>query len=274
MIYRLLLLIIFMVSSTLVSANSLEKIKKYNQEYSKQLKQQLNADSTGNALVLSVEHQYFHGQGIVFSIESNITQVKIHLSEGTSNSLNNDDVAQEKPKNNSIIELNKLRMQARNSAHYEFSLSKKIKSLKKTSKQASSEEEQDNIDKILRKSQDEMKRVVEQRKLLAERMNNKKMEVAMHTDNSVSKAEISTDDNSFSQLQQQLLVNSVSLLCINGNFVEALTNRENINIVLKGDNEANQLDLITVISRDTLAQCYQQQIDAFETIKVSNQYHY
>ena len=274
MIYRLLLLIIFMVSSTLVSANSLEKIKKYNQEYSKQLKQQLNADSTGNALVLSVEHQYFHGQGIVFSIESNITQVKIHLSEGTSNSLNNDDVAQEKPKNNSIIELNKLRMQARNSAHYEFSLSKKIKSLKNTSKQASSEEEQDNIDKILRKSQDEMKRVVEQRKLLAERMNNKKMEVAMHTDNSVSKAEISTDDNSFSQLQQQLLVNSVSLLCINGNFVEALTNRENINIVLKGDNEANQLDLITVISRDTLAQCYQQQIDAFETIKVSNQYHY
>ncbi|PKG82381.1 hypothetical protein CXF85_12890 [Colwellia sp. 75C3] len=275
MIYRLSLFVIFMISPTLVSANSLEQIKKYNQEYSRQLKQYLNTESADNTLIENVEHQYLHGQGIVFSIESNLSQLTKQLPGQDDKALSNELDAQveSKPKSNSHLELNELRMQAKNSAHYEFSLSKKIKSLKNKSKQASSEDQQDNIDKILRETQDEMKQVVEQRKTLAVLMNNKNMEAAMHTENSVSTPDISNAASDVNQLKQ-LLLKSVTLLCENNNFVEALTSRENINIVLKGNNEANQFELITVISRDTLAQCYQQQIDVNELIKSSTQYQY
>ncbi|PKI13970.1 hypothetical protein [Colwellia sp. 12G3] len=276
MIYRLLLLVTFMISPTSVSASSLEQIKKYNQEYSQQLKQYLNAESEDHTLIRNVEHQYLHGQGIVFSIESNFSQVEEYLSEQNKDTLSNDldALVEKKPTSNSHLELNELRLQAKNSAHYEFSLSKKIKSLKNKSKQASSEEEQNNIDKILRKAQDEMRQVVAQRKVLAELMSNKRMEAAMHTENSVSAPEVSNADNDVSQLQQKLLFKSMKLLCVNDNFVEALTSGENINLILKGNDEANQLALVTVISRATLVQCYQQQIEANEAIKVSTQYHY
>lgn len=264
------------VSSLVISTSSLSadlsQTKQQVQRFSKELNHSYHEKvAIKDFEVDTVKHQFIFGHGIVLTITTNIDELTqqeaisqqqqaktplVLINEKT------DDKASKQA-------LNKLRFQARNIAHQEFSLKKQIDSMQSQSLQSQSEQQKDAIDQKIRSNQDKMRSLVIEKAQVSKAIASYSKAVEQ---NSVQLIKTSRD-----KIYTKLVKQSYHNLCNDQAFVEQLANNEQLTLVFEGlgDSDATgHKDKVVNVEKSSLTQCNSGDISAEQAFKQSYSYQY
>jgi len=266
------------VSSVFISTASLSadlgQTKQQVQRLSKELSHSYHGQiALEDFEVDAIKHQFIFGHGIVLTITTNIDELtqhetvsqQQHTKEQPSLVLINEKAEDKTSKQT----LNKLRFQARNIAHQEFSLQKQIDSMQSQSLQSQTDQQKDAIDKKIRIKQDRMRSLVTEKAQVSKAIASYSKVVEQNSEQRVK----TTRDEIYTKLVKQ----SYYKLCNDLAFIEQLANNEQLTLVFEGLGDidaAGHKDKMINIEKATLTQCHSGEISAEQAFKQSYSYQY
>lgn len=267
-----------LVSAMVISAPTLSadlsQTKQQVQRFSKALNHSYHGKiAIENFKVDAVKHQFVFGHGIVLTISTNIDELRRQqvtsqqqqIKKQPQLVLRNEKLEDKDSKQS----LNKLRFQARNIAHQEFSLQKQIDSMQAQSLESKNEQQKDAIDKKIRTNQDKLKGI------LTEKMQVSRA-IANYSD-AVEQSSTKTVHVFRNTIYNKLVKQSYQMLCNDLALIEQLANNEQLTLVFEGLGEAEAKDhkaKVVNVDKAILIQCNNGELSVDEALKHSYSYQY
>ncbi len=263
----------FIISAPSLSAD-LSQTKQQAQRFSKELNHSFHGKIAIEGFkVNAVNHQFIFSHGLVLTVSTNIDKLaeqvepkkQVMIKQTQHQALTREARESKEPKQ----ALNKLRFQARNIAHQEFSLQKQIDSMQSQSLKSQSDQQKDTIDKKIRANQEKMKNLIAEKRQVSKSISDYSKIVE---ESSAQSVKVSLD-----KIYTTLVKQSYHKLCNDLSFVSQLAENEQLTLVFKGlgDVEATGYkDRVINIDKDILTQCNNGNVSEEQALKQSYSYQY
>lgn len=269
-----------LVSAVIISAPTLSadhsQTKQQAQRFSSELNHYYHEQSSiENFRVNEINHQFILGHGLIFTISTNIDELMVNqkfsqqvmakTAQQQQHVLANESSAKQEPKQ----QLNKLRFQARNIAHQEFSLQNQISSMQARSLQSANEEQKQAIDSKIRKNQDKLKNIIFEKAKVSRDIAHYSKQVA------VIEAQVLLPSRAM--IYQELVKQSYQLLCHDIQLIEQVAEEEQLTLIFEGLGETDAQgfqDEVLSINQTTLMQCNNNDISVEQAFMQGQRYQY
>ncbi len=227
-----------------------------------------------NFRVNEIVHQYIVGYGLTFGISTNVDEL-VNVDNSIAATLIQDEQAQvsqreqDTESHKAKQELNTLRLQARNIAHQEFSLHKKINSMQSQSLKSGDEAQKQAIDDKIRVSQDKLKDITYEKAKVSNQI------ARLSTEN--HEQEDKPEQSSRGHLYQTLLNQSLQLLCQKPQLTAKLSKSDKLTLIFKALGQVDAInfqDEVISFEIDAVAQCSNGEISPLQLREQAHSYQY